>query len=70
MPAPVMTYNEWYGELTVALNRALKRYNVSPCDYDMLCDEFGRGNHDAILKAVKERSTSGMYQMRRSYTSW
>jgi len=56
-----MVYNEWYGEVTVALNRALKKFNVSPMDYDMLCDEFGRPNHDTILRAIKERSTTGMY---------
>jgi hypothetical protein len=57
-----MVYNEWYGEVTVALNRTLKRHNVSPADYRMLEDEFGEGSHGAILRAVKERSTGGMCQ--------
>jgi len=57
-----MTYNEWYGEVTVALNRALKRYNVSPYDYQELEHEFGEGNYDAILAAVKQRSTDGYYR--------
>ena len=58
-----MTYHESYGDLTVSLNRALKRYNVSPMDYQMLEDEFGEGNYDTILAAVKQRSEGGMYQM-------
>lgn len=57
-----MTYNEWYGEVTVALNRALKRYNVSPSDYQMLEHDFGRGNYDAILAAIRQRSPEGYYQ--------
>lgn len=57
-----MVYNEWFGEVTVALNRALKKNNVSPMDYRFLTDEFGEGNHDAILRAIKERSTSGTYR--------
>lgn len=47
-------YNEWFGEVTPALNRALKRYNVSPADYQDLERLCGEGNHDAILAKIKE----------------
>lgn len=56
-----MTYDEWYGELSVAEHRAIKKFNVSPLDHQMLCDEFGRENHAAITAAIKERSAGGMY---------
>lgn len=59
---PKMVYDEWYGKLTYAQRAAYRKYNVSPADHDMLEYEFGKGNHDAITAAVKERSTSGQYR--------
>jgi len=58
-----MVYDEFYGELTFALRAAIRKNNVAPADYTDLEDEFGAGNFGAILAAVKERSTDGMYQM-------
>lgn len=57
-----MTYQEAYGDLTVDEHRAIKRFNVSPMDHQMLCDEFGAENHATITSAIKERSSSGMYR--------
>lgn len=62
-----LVYDEWYGELSVAERSAIKKFNVSPSDHEFLCDEFGRGNHEAITKAIKERSSSGMYRMEFSW---
>ena len=59
-----MVYDEWYGELTFALRAAIRKHNVSPSDYRELEDEFGEGNYDDILAAVKQRSTDGMYRPR------
>ncbi len=58
-----LVYDEWYGELSVAERKAIKKYNVSPSDHQMLSDEFGDCNHEAITKAIIERSSSGYYQM-------
>lgn len=58
-----MVYNEWYGEITVAEQRAIKKFNVSPVDHQMLCDEFGEANHDTITQAIKSRSENGMYRL-------
>lgn len=57
-----LVYDEWYGELSYAQRAAYRKYNVSPMDHTLLEREFGQGAHAEITKAVKERSTSGMYQ--------
>ena len=62
-----LVYDEWYGELSVAERTAIKKYNVSPSDHQMLSDEFGDCNHEAITKAIKERSSSGYYRMELSW---
>jgi hypothetical protein len=59
---PKMVYDEWYGELTFAQRAAYRKHNVSPSDHDDLVREFGESAHAAITKAVKERSTDGMYR--------
>lgn len=56
-----MVYNEWYGEIPFTLNRAIKKYNVSPSDYDMLVNDFGKDF--AVIEAkVKEWSLDGYFQ--------
>ena len=64
-----IVFDEWYGELTFALRAKIRKHNVSPTDYRMLEDEFGQGNYAAIQQAIVERSETGMYHDRRSYTS-
>lgn len=56
-----MVFNEWYGEIPFTLNRTIKKYNVSPADYDNLRDQFG-SDFTAIEAFIKENSESGMYQ--------
>ena len=57
-----LVYDEQYGTLSYAQRSAYRKFNIAPIDHDDLVDEFGETNHVAITKAVKERSTSGMYQ--------
>lgn len=59
-----IVFDEWYGELSFAQRAAYRKFNVSPSDHDELVREFGADAHAAITKAVKARSTSGMYQGR------
>lgn len=56
-----MVYDEWYGTLSFAQRAAYRKFNVSPYDHQMLEAEFG-DDHDAITRAVKERSADGMYR--------
>ncbi len=58
-----MVYHESYGQITKALLAAIRKNNVSPSDYDMLCDDFGQENHDVILAKIKEWSPDGNYNM-------
>ena len=62
-----LVYDEWYGELSVAERNAIKKYNVYPSDHQDLSYEFGDCNHEAITKAIKERSSSGYYRMELSW---
>ena len=57
-----LVFDEWYGTLSFAQRAAYRKYNVSPLDHTILCDEFGKDNHTAITQAVKARSSSGMYR--------
>lgn len=57
-----IVFDEQYGNLSYAQRAAYRKNNVSPMDHDMLVDEFGAHNHTAITQAVKDRSTTGMYQ--------
>lgn len=56
-----MVFNEYFGEIPVSLNRAIKKYNVSPADYWELEDYFGE-NFGEILAAIKRGSPKGYYQ--------
>ena len=56
-----LIFDEQYGYLTRPQRAAYRKHNVSPMDHDMLVAEFG-DNHDAITRAVKDRSTSGTYR--------
>lgn len=53
-------FNEWYGEIPVALNRAIKKYNVSPSDFQTL-EHYGL-SHNEMLDAIKRHSIKhGMF---------
>lgn len=47
-----MTFHESYGDLTVSLLRAIKRYNVSPSDYQSLESQYGE-DYDTIEREIK-----------------
>ena len=59
-----IVFDEWYGKLSFAQRAAYRRFNVSPYDHDELVREFGEDAHEAITKAVKERSPEGLYNYR------
>lgn len=61
------TFQEAYGVLTIAEWRAIKKNNVSPSDYDDLCDEFGQENHAEITRAITERSRGAGYYRHNPY---
>ncbi len=42
-----MTYDENYGSLPKATLRLIKRYNVSPADYDVMLDILGLAAWDS-----------------------
>ena len=58
-----MVYDERYGELTFAQRAAYRKHNVSKSDHDTLVDTFGETAHDAITKAVKAHSPSGIFSV-------
>ena len=47
-----LVYNEWFGEISVAQQRAYKKHNISQSDHDELCDVYGWEDHAGITKAV------------------
>ncbi len=47
-----MTFNEWYGDVSVAQLAAYRRFNVSQSDHDMLVATFG-DNPDVITRELK-----------------
>lgn len=57
-----LVFDESYGHLSVAERSAIKKFNVSPSDFDDLLYEFGEDNHEIITKAIVERSSSGYYR--------
>lgn len=62
----MLTYHEFYGEVSVAQLRAYKRHNVSQSDHDTLAFLLGEENHAAITEAVKNPD----YQQGSSFSSY
>lgn len=63
-----MIGTDYFGTIPVALHRAIKKYNVSPSDYDDLSQRLGRENHTEILKNIKAYSQrTGMFEV---YDFW
>lgn len=60
--AAQVIFHESYGNVSRPQLAAYRKHNISPSDHDDLADEFGEDSHDAITKAVKERSADGMYR--------
>lgn len=70
-----MTFHESYGNLPVNILSLVKRFNVSPADFDMMLDLLGfegivDGVHDAktawqaIGQHIVSNSETGMYRPR------
>lgn len=59
-----MAFHECYGELPLSTLRLVRRSNVSPMDWEMLLDKFGRvDTHFPDVEAfIKEHSVAGMYR--------
>ena len=57
----IMVYNEWYGEIPRKLNGMLKRYNVSPSDFQTM--EVEGLSHDEMVDAILANSPNGMFQV-------
>lgn len=67
-----MTFHESYGELPKGTLSIIKRYNVSPADFDLMTDllgfeaYYGNGKIDwtVINDHIVSNSETGMYQPR------
>lgn len=70
-----MTFNEYYGKLPVKTLRLIRKYNVSPADYDLMLDLLnpwidgddsmhGRPDWDCIDQHIVSNSETGMYRPR------
>jgi hypothetical protein len=68
MTVSAMTFHESYGNLTVSLLQAIKRFNVSPADYDALLATYGKTwdspdiDYSHVEYVIRENSSSGMYR--------
>ena len=62
MRASTMTFHEYYGELPTYLLRAVRKYNVSPSDYDALMEAYTR-DYNAMHDAIVRYSPNGSFQV-------
>lgn len=53
-------YHESYGEVQVKTLNMIRKYNVSPSDFDELCGIFGC-DEEYIQDAIVEYSPNGFY---------
>jgi hypothetical protein len=59
-----MTFHESYGgDVSVLELDAIRQFNVSPMDHELLCEQYGRENHKQIHAAILAGSKSGQYRM-------
>lgn len=56
-----MTFHESYGNLPKTTLRLVKRYNVSPADFDMITDILGFMEWSDINLHIIENSPNGYY---------
>lgn len=61
---PKMTFHESYGTLPASTLRLVRRYNVSPMDFDYMTDILGFGSWEDVNYHIENNSTSGMYRPR------
>ena len=55
-----MTFHESYGELTKSLLRTIRKYNVSPSDYDTLVSFYGE-DYAVIEREIVSHSPAGFF---------
>ena len=61
----MMTFDENYGRLPEGTLALVKRFNVSPADFDYMTDILGMANDwDEIDEHIIVNSTNGYYQPR------
>lgn len=62
-----MTFHESYGSLPKSTLRLVKKYNVSPADFDFMLDQFMGPVPDGwrwVNSHIVENSPNGYYQPR------
>lgn len=59
-----MVFDEYYGRLPKNTLRLIKKYNVSPADFDLMTDILGNGDWPDINQHIVDNSTGGYYQPR------
>lgn len=56
-----MTFHESYGNVPVSILSLIRRYNVSPADFDLMTDLLGNGTWEGIAVHIIENSERGYY---------
>jgi hypothetical protein len=59
--ASKMTFDEYYGNLPVKTLRLIRKYNVSPADFDLMTDLLGNGTWAGIDEHIVSNSERGYY---------
>lgn len=63
-----MTFHESYGELPKRVLTLIRRYNISPADYDQILNAFGYvyGDSDidwtSVVTYIEAATVSGIYR--------
>ena len=55
-------YHEYYGMVTRPLLAAIRKYNVSPSDFDSLHEVYGN-DYAAIKRAIETYTFQGMFSV-------
>lgn len=59
-----MTFDEYYGHLPKDVLRAVKKFNVSPADFDFILDQWGGSIPEGwswVKEHIVSNSETGMY---------
>jgi hypothetical protein len=57
-----MTFHECYGNLPVKTLRLIRKFNVSPADFDYMTDILGMANDWSVIDShIVSNSKTGMY---------
>ena len=58
-----MTFHESYGHLPVKTLRLVRKFNVSPADYDLIIDRLGAPTWDEVTEFIELHSQTGMLRL-------